>query len=272
MNDETAMTATDTDSKRKLALLKAIGLDKVPPEQRELALNIAKRYDLDLMLKHLVLIEGRPYITRDGLLWVAHRSGQLDGIEVTDPEVVNLPGVGEFWRATCSVYRKDMSRPITYAGRYPTKGGNQRYAPEMAVKVSEVMALRRAFNVSAPVFEERWDHVPEATREATPKASLQDRVSTRLEAVTTQGQGTAEPEWQDEPADQAGVPAAIPTPCTRVALTGANPYRHHHRTRRDPLSPLSPVSSPERCDGFHKEHGACRTRGAAAPPGNHRTC
>lgn len=153
---DTAVVPIDREreAKRGQALLKAIGLDRVPPEQREIALAIAKRYELDLLLKHLVLVDGRPYITRDGLLHVAHRSGQLDGIEVTDAELVKLEGVGEFWRAKASVYRKDMSRPFTYQGRYPAKGGNQRYAPEMAVKVAEVMALRRAFDVSAPVIEE----------------------------------------------------------------------------------------------------------------------
>ena len=135
-----------------LALLKAVGLDRLAPEQRALAMNIAIRYELDLLLKHLVMIDGRPYITRDGLLHVAHRSGQLDGIETTIPSVVD-----GFWRASCSVYRKDMSRPFTYSGRYPSKGGNQKFAPEMAVKVAEVQALRRAFDVSAPTAEERWD-------------------------------------------------------------------------------------------------------------------
>ena len=66
---------TTPEARRKLALLKAVGLDRVPPEQRELALAIAKRYDLDLMLKHLVLVDGRPYVTRDALLHIAHRSG-----------------------------------------------------------------------------------------------------------------------------------------------------------------------------------------------------
>jgi len=93
---------------RTLALLKAVGFDKLQPEQRELALAIAAKYELDTMLKHLVMIEGRPYITRDGLLHVAHRSGQLDGIETTEPEIRD-----GFWRASCSVYRKDMTRPFT---------------------------------------------------------------------------------------------------------------------------------------------------------------
>lgn len=169
------MTLAVAPPPRELALLKAVGLDKLAPEQRELALHIAERYQLDLMLKHLVMIEGRPYITRDALLHVAHRSGQLDGISTTEPEIV-----GEFWRASCSVYRKDMTHPFTYGGRYPTKGGNQKFAPEMAIKVAEVMALRRAFDVAAPVIEERWDiEVPVEV----PKPTLAERVQTRAAEV-----------------------------------------------------------------------------------------
>jgi len=138
-----------------LALLKAVGLDRAAPEQRQLAIAIAERYGLDLMLKHLVLIEGRPYVTRDALIHIAHRSGQFDGIEVTPP--VKDEG---YWRATATVWRKDMTHPFVYGGRYPTKGGNQRFAPEMCLKVAESMALRRAFDVSAPVMEERWDVEP----------------------------------------------------------------------------------------------------------------
>ena len=90
-----------------LALLKAVGLDKAAPEQRQLAISIAERYELDLLLKHLVLIEGRPYLTRDALLHIAHRSGQFDGIGTTTPEVV-----GDEWRCTATVWRKDMSHPF----------------------------------------------------------------------------------------------------------------------------------------------------------------
>lgn len=178
MTTETALPATtDGERTRKLALLKAIGLDRLPSEQRELAIAIANKYELDLLLKHLVLIEGRAYITRDGLLHIAHRSGQLDGITVTEPETV-----GEFWRSTCSVFRKDMSHPFTYSGRYPTKGGNQKFAPEMAVKVGEVMALRRAFDVSMPTVEERWDvDVPDEP--APPAPTLAERVQEKAAAV-----------------------------------------------------------------------------------------
>lgn len=186
----------EREAKRKLALLKAVGLDRVAEEQRELALNLAKRYELDLLLKHLVLIEGRAYITRDGLLHVAHRSGVLDGIETTEPELV-----GEYWRATCSVYRKDMTRPFTYGGRYPAKGGNAKYAPEMAVKVAEVAALRRAFDVSAPTVEERWSDVE--APEPAPPVSLAERVAAAKARV--EPPVLAEPMPVDESARHPGI-------------------------------------------------------------------
>lgn len=164
---------------REVALLKAIGLDRLSAEQRELAIHIANRYDLDLMLKHIVMVDGRPYITRDGLLHIAHRSGQLDGIETTDPVVID-----KFWTAKASVYRKDMSRPFTYGGRYPVDGQNRKFGPEMALKVAESMALRRAFDVAAPVAEERWDAEQPVSASAS-APSLAERAAARAAEVET---------------------------------------------------------------------------------------
>jgi hypothetical protein len=159
VNDESAVIPVELveDRRRNAALMRAIGLDKLPEAERELALAIAKKYELDLLLGHARIIEGRLYVSRDGLLWIAHRSGQLDGIEVTVPEVVKIPNLGEFWHCTASVWRRDMQRPFVYPGRYPTTGKNRTYGPEMAIARGESMALRRAFNVSAPTIDERWD-------------------------------------------------------------------------------------------------------------------
>jgi hypothetical protein len=181
---------------RELALLKAIGLDRVAPEQRELALNIAQRYELDLMLKHLVLIDGRPFITRDGLLHIAHRSGQLDGIETSEP--IEVEG---YWRATCSVYRKDMSRAFTYSGRYPVKGKNAAFGPEMAVKVAESMALRRAFDVAAPAADERWDTDVPTVEPTAPRQTLAEvAAATRQRVVEPEPVDEAEsvPAWPED--------------------------------------------------------------------------
>ncbi len=216
-----ATTNGTTDAARELALLKAIGLDRAQPEQRELALAIAKRYDLDPMLKHLVLIDGKPFITRDGLLWVAHRSGVFDGIAVTEPAVVD-----GFWRCLATVWRKDMSHPIEYPGRYPTSGGNQKFAPEMAIKVAESMALRRAFNVAAPAVEERWD-VDLPPEPVAPPPTLAERAAQARAAIDTSVQ-----EASDEPPVAAEVTDES-SQAEAAAVSSAEP---------EPQSPPAPLS------------------------------
>lgn len=126
------------------------------------------QYGLDPLLRHAVLIPSKKgganlYVTRDGLLHVAHRSGQLDGIEVLEQGETQTHYV-----AKVAVYRKDMTRPFTYIGRYPKQGSNKEYAPEMSVKCAEVMALRRAFDVAMAAYEERWDIETERVEHTTP--------------------------------------------------------------------------------------------------------
>ena len=176
------LVSSATDEQRNVALLQAVGADRLNPAQRELFLTIANRYRLDPLLKHLVMIEGRAYITRDGLLHVAHSQGQLDGIETDEP---TLDEDGKYWRSKASVFRKDMSHAFTYGGRYPSDKGNVKYAPEMAVKVAEVMALRRAFDVAAPTYEEQWVDEPPTVDQAAAAApaSLSERIAARAETV-----------------------------------------------------------------------------------------
>ena len=238
MTTDVTVTAPD-DTRRRVALLKAVGLDRLAPEQRELALNLSERYGLDLLLKHLVLIEGRAYVTRDGLLHIAHRSGVFDGMEVTLPVLD-----GEYWRATCSVYRKDMSRPFTYSGRYPAKGGNQKFAPEMAVKVAEVQALRRAFDVSAPTAEERWD-----LEGAEPEPAVKPTLAQVAEAKRAR---IVEPEpVEDEELEAIAdeiVDAELPAPMSRGEFNALASASHvtksdvaagRERLGIDPLSDMS---------------------------------
>ena len=125
-------------------------------EQVELVVSICDMYGLEPLLKHLVLINGAPYITRDGLLHVAHRSGNFDGIEVEYHQAQN----GE-WSATCTVWRKNSQRPIRYTAfesEHKPKDASRsawgQYPRAMLGKCAEVMALRRAFDVSLGAVEE----------------------------------------------------------------------------------------------------------------------
>lgn len=135
------------------AVLRSLNLNPSDPKTQALLL-VCEKYSLDPVLKHMVLIQGNPYVTRDGYLAIAHRSGVFDGMEVLEQTTDSTHYV-----AKVAVYRKDMNRPFTFIGRFPkSKHMAKEYGPEMAVKVAEVQALRRAFNVTGVgAADERWD-------------------------------------------------------------------------------------------------------------------
>lgn len=137
-------------------VLSYLGLNPSDPRSQAVV-AVAQRYDLDPLLKHVIVIpKGGVYLTRDGLLHIAHRSGQLDGI-VVDQEPT-LSEDGKEWSARVSVYRKDMRHPFTFPGRYPANGSNRDYPQEMALKAAEAHALRRAFDVTGMPTEDERRH------------------------------------------------------------------------------------------------------------------
>lgn len=142
------------------AILTALGLNPKNPKAQALVLTCA-RYGLDPILKHAVLIgsgeNSNLYVTRDGLMHVAHSSGKFDGMEVE-----TLPETQTHFVARATVWRKDMARPFTMQGRYPKSGQMAKYGPEMAEKVAVCRTLRHAFSVSLCSREETWEEESEA--------------------------------------------------------------------------------------------------------------
>jgi len=139
-------------------------------------LSVAKQLDLNPLMKEIMFvprkqqINGRwvekyePLVGRDGFLSIAHKTGQLAGIETesTLKEIPVLTNKGWEYKkelvARCTVYRKDTDKPFVvevsfneYAQR--TKEGYLtafwRDKPEtMLKKVAESQCLRKAFNIS----------------------------------------------------------------------------------------------------------------------------
>lgn len=144
---------------RDAKVLAYLGFSPDDPRSRAVV-AVARRYDLDPLLKHVIVLpKGGVYITRDGLLHIAHRSGQLDGIVVEQEPT--LSDDGREWVARVSVYRRDMRHPFTFPGRYPVNGGNAAYAQEMAMKAAEAHALRRAFDVTGlPTLDDQRPEQP----------------------------------------------------------------------------------------------------------------
>ena len=152
-----------TDRQRQLAIeqtLKYLGLETGSVQAQALVL-VCKRYDLDPLLGHIDIIKTkngpRIYVSRDGMIEVAHRSGVFDGITV-DEERRNSDNDG--WTAYVSVWRKDMAHPFRYGAQCQdsepqAKDGN---GPAMALARAERRALRRAFNI--PVADDIDDEPP----------------------------------------------------------------------------------------------------------------
>lgn len=130
------------------AVLKTLGLNPRDPDVQALLL-ICNRYELDPVLKHMLLIKGQTYVTHKGLWHIGHRSNLLDGHEIVEEGETDKE-----WWAKVAIYRKDWSRPVTMKGRYPKAGTNKQYGQEMAVTRAECLVLRRLFDVAVPVYEE----------------------------------------------------------------------------------------------------------------------
>jgi hypothetical protein len=130
-------------------ILKYLGLDPASIEAQALVL-LCRRYRLDPLLGEASVIttksgRRRVYISRDGMLKIAHRSGFLDGI-VVDEQRESEHG----WSATVSVWRKDMAHPFTYKGGCGVDESQAEHnGAEMALARAERRALRRAFDIPA---------------------------------------------------------------------------------------------------------------------------
>src|SRR5690606_32374021 len=113
----------DPRSRAVVAVARRYDLDSPPVVPRLLAVvGVDRRNALDPLLKHVIVLpKGGVYVTGDGLLHIAPRSGQLDGIVVEQEPT--LSDDGREWVARVSVYRRDMRHPFTFPGRYPVNGG-----------------------------------------------------------------------------------------------------------------------------------------------------
>lgn len=141
------MTTSGTTLPEKA--LRYLGLHPDNPATWVLA-ALAHKYALDPLLNEVAVIQTKqglkPYVTRDGLLTIAHRSGVFDGLTVDE-----LREGEHGWAATVTVWRKDMSHGFTYSagcGRAEPQA-QQGHGPEMALARAERRALHRAFNIPA---------------------------------------------------------------------------------------------------------------------------
>ena len=180
MSEDNALTVrqdTSINPQRATRLAREKIYAGIPDDDVDLALAICHRYSLDPLLKHVQLIPSNKkdengqwtkaysvYITRDGLLHVAHESGTPFAIQFDQPVSLNNPYTGKD-----DIYLtgklKRAGFPDLVAGLWFSeyRGTNSAGQPlgawkthpaAMHQKVVEVYLLRRGFDVSLPAYEE----------------------------------------------------------------------------------------------------------------------
>lgn len=180
------LPALITDEHR--AILKGMIDRNATPSQIEMLIVIGNRYDLDPLMGHVVLIQGKCFVTHKGLVHKAHTSGQFDGMETA----FGRDDIGEY--AETHVWRKDMSRPFVgriYIDEYANSNPVWKSCRHgMAAKTSESFTLRRAMDVSLTSQEEMGiaDDLPPApplpAAEKAERKSLSEKIGAASKALT----------------------------------------------------------------------------------------
>jgi len=139
---------------------------KIPPEaQQQIAETIQAlfaEYGLRPDLGHIVILGDRPYITREGLLYYARKSGQLAGIEV---EIVEKNK--DFCLVKATVLTKDGGKFEAF-GDASTSNTNRMVSPHL-IRMAETRAINRALREAFPIglcsYEELQEEVALQTQE-----------------------------------------------------------------------------------------------------------
>lgn len=149
-----------------------------PPEALRLLIDFALEYQLDPRLRHVCLFFGQPYIELDGMLYMAHKTGEFLGIS-TKPlgpeEKTALGYVKEdiVWRA--ETFRKNIPMPFVAYGRITqaeveekTKDGQGFRNPVLRRDPhhqAEVRAIRHALRLAFPIFPPSYDETKSVAEE-----------------------------------------------------------------------------------------------------------
>lgn len=153
-------------------LMKTVMKSSATKEQVGAFLMICNKYDLDPFASEVYAYPDRGGIKAmvgvDGFIAIANRNPQFDGMDHKD----NFDKDGNLLSITCSVYRKDRSRPAT-ATEYMSENYNpnspvwKKYKSRMLRHRATVQAIRLAFGVSG-IAEKSEIEDYQQTADATP--------------------------------------------------------------------------------------------------------
>jgi phage recombination protein Bet len=160
------------DWTKEYKLVKEITAKGCNDTEFKLLWHLSKIYDLNPLKKEIWAVKGfgeapaQIFVSRDGLLSIAHRSGQFGNMETScelDPKTQQPVS------ATCTIYRRDYDKPfkvIVFFDEYNQKQALWLKKPKaMLMKVAEATCLRRAFNVSGVYSPEEFPEAKEVRQD-----------------------------------------------------------------------------------------------------------
>ena len=205
MSTAIATTANDVDKwadQEMINTLKDTVCKGATNAQFRMFAEVCKATGLSPWLKEIWFVPGVGVMAgRDGYLRVANENPMFDGMETK----VERDAQSKPVKATCSVWRKDRSHPITceaYFNEYK-KAGNvwQTYPSAMISKVAEVLALKRSFSINGVVTEEEMGE-KEPTRAEKVQAAKDVGAAklATMQGEVHQAQFVEQPEMAEAPA------------------------------------------------------------------------
>ena len=154
-------TLTPEQWEKQLKLVKELTAKNCTDTEFELLQHLAREHKLDPLKKEIWAVKGygnspaQIFISRDGLINIAHRTQQFGSMKTTCEIKKNpdeLPGIEFPISATCEIWRKDYDKPFentVYFDEYDKKYALWKEKPKaMLMKVAESTCLRRAFNIA----------------------------------------------------------------------------------------------------------------------------
>ena len=145
---------------------KTCGLQKGSDEEFVAFLMVARRYDLDPLLKEIYAFPAKgggivPIVSIDGWVNLMNSHPQFDGVEFSFDE----PG-GNLISCTCTVYRKDRSRPIIvteYLAECFRNTDPWKMAHRMLRHKALIQALRYAFGFAGIYDQDEAEKIADMT-------------------------------------------------------------------------------------------------------------
>jgi len=168
---------------------------------RQLIAKISIEYGLDPLFNELMIYQGRPYITIDSRRRKAQETEKLDGISARpatkeEKEARRVPA--EDYLYIAEVWVKGASHPFLGVGRVKAEETTgDKHLPivkdpaAQCEKRAEAQALRRAFHIPLPSFEEivegEFEVISETRQSSKSKSTPQ---KTKTTATAPPGKGT----------------------------------------------------------------------------------